>query len=181
MTKPSFLPDSPDTPLKIYYSVPKLLVWDTLLTLFALLWIGGIVNLVLKGQRRIDGDFWLMVGFGVAVLVILVLPFTVIVLRGLARPVLTISREGLSFAGRPLIPWPQIEGTSWKDNIVSSAIHVKLRPTEGKRLNLPLVVHSRFFKCSGEQYLRSCDFYRGVEIRPQYYKVNSYMPMESSD
>jgi len=162
-------------PRAIGYSVPKMAVGTALLAAFFLLflWAGWKLFFVISKTDPDRIGYWFaLVAGGVFGLMVLrtVLPAW----RGLGKPVVSISKEGLTFSGKPLIPWAMIKENSWHKTYAGGFITVsssiRIRGTDGQIPMLGKWNYTSFgggfydfdsflLACSSKEYLQVCELY----------------------
>jgi len=84
-------------------------------------------------------------------------------LLSVGQPAVIISREGLRFGGKSLIPWDSITDNVWHEQTGGIFSPVALRTirlcVDGRQVKQ----HAHFFKCTGEDYLHYCEIYSNGE------------------
>lgn len=106
-----------------------------------------------------EPSLWAFLGLGCLCL-LAVIRGALPIWLAIGQPALTISREGLAFRGKPLIPWSEIESNNW-----SSMTYLGITMSSGlvvKAAGRKIRVDSGFFKCSGEEYLHYCELYEAA-------------------
>jgi hypothetical protein len=80
-------------------------------------------------------------------------------LMQLGKPVVILSVEGITFGGKPLLPWNQILKNEWNESRsrgFRSHVAIRLQLADGKKVYF----NATFLKIKGSEYLRQCELYR---------------------
>ena len=145
-------------PHKIYHSSIKLFLLTALLLGVAVVafYFAASIQRAEPAGAPIEKSVWLLLiagGAGLLFFLLRALPKWLV----LGSPVLTISREGLTFRGKPLMPWGEITENHWQSAgafglTTGAALHVRTPRQRIKRESLT-------FNCSADEYMRLCELY----------------------
>ncbi|MGY5779599.1 hypothetical protein [Rhizobium sp. LEGMi135b] len=142
----------------IYHSMIKLIILTIILlgtTLVALYFADKTYSATPAGAP-LDKAVWLLLivaGCGLFFFLVRALPKWLTV----SSPVLTISQDGLTFRGKPLMPWSDIIENEWVSLgglgiTTGAALHVRTSQQKIKREAIT-------FNCSAKEYMRLCELY----------------------
>ncbi len=144
--------------IKIFRSVPKLLVMSGIILGFALVlgWI-ALQRFLARDAEPLDQAFYWICGlaaFAVLLLCIRVLPLW----RHVASPFVILSRDGITFPGKPTLAWSDLTENDWHyigvgPFVAGATLVVRTRGNRhgGEALTLA---------CNAKEYFRHCDSLR---------------------
>lgn len=145
-------------PHKIYHSFIKLFLLTALLlgTAAIAFYFAAAIQGTKPAGAPIEKSVWLLLaagGAGLFFFLLRALPKWLV----FGSPVLTISKEGLTFRGKPLMPWGEITENHWQSAggfglTTGAALHVRTPRQRIRRESLT-------FNCSAEEYMRLCELY----------------------
>ena len=133
------------------------------LTISTILFLGIALGASYSGLRDIPGYGWanadvIPLGFA-AVCFFIFFRYILGPWMQLGKPAVTLSDEGISFAGKALLPWNQIVKNVWDETRTRgfrSYVTIRLQTADGKKVSF----EATFLKIKGTEYLRQCDLYR---------------------